>query len=75
MHGVREKKDMCDYRAVVHREDGGYWAEVPALPGCYAMGATMDELRANLVDAVHAHIAALNRFPVPEGARCVRVGV
>lgn len=65
---------MCDYRAVVHREDGGYWAEVPALPGCYAMGATMDELRANLVDAVHAHIAALNRFPVQEGARCVRVG-
>ena len=60
---------MCDYRAVVHREDGGYCAEVHALPGCYAMGATMDELSEKLMDAVHAHIATINHIPEPESAR------
>lgn len=39
--------------AIVHRaEDGGYWAEVPALPGCATQGDTMRELRANLREAV-----------------------
>jgi predicted RNase H-like HicB family nuclease len=39
--------------AVVHdAEEGGYWAEVPAIPGCAAQGDTMDELLAHLRDAV-----------------------
>jgi predicted RNase H-like HicB family nuclease len=28
----------------VHEEDGMYWAEVPAYPGLFASGETMDEL-------------------------------
>jgi len=40
-------------KVVVHEaEEGGYWAEVPALPGCATQGETMDELMANLRDAV-----------------------
>jgi predicted RNase H-like HicB family nuclease len=40
-------------KAVIHEdEDGGYWAEVPALPGCATQGETMDELIANLREAV-----------------------
>ncbi|MGB8169814.1 MAG: type II toxin-antitoxin system HicB family antitoxin [Chthoniobacteraceae bacterium] len=40
-------------KAVVHREeDGGYWAEVPALPGCLTQGDTLDELTANLREAI-----------------------
>ncbi len=39
-------------KAIVHEaEEGGYWAEVPAIPGC-ATGATMDELMANLREAI-----------------------
>jgi predicted RNase H-like HicB family nuclease len=42
-------------KAVVHEaEEGGFWAEVPALPGCATQGETMDELRANLHDAIEA---------------------
>jgi predicted RNase H-like HicB family nuclease len=42
-------------QVIIHQEeDGGYWAEVPALPGCYTQGDTLDELRANLRDAVEA---------------------
>ena len=42
-------------KAVVHdAEEGGYWAEVPAIPGCATQGETMDELMANLRDAIEA---------------------
>jgi predicted RNase H-like HicB family nuclease len=38
---------------VVHKaEEGGYWAEVPAIPGCATQGETMDELLANVREAV-----------------------
>ena len=40
--------------ALVHPEQdvGGYSAEVPALPGCYTQGDTLDEVRTNLREAV-----------------------
>jgi predicted RNase H-like HicB family nuclease len=36
----------------VHEEDGSYWAEVVELPGCFASGETLDELRVGLDEAV-----------------------
>ena len=33
-------------------EEGGYWAEVPAIPGCASQGDTMDELMANIREAI-----------------------
>jgi predicted RNase H-like HicB family nuclease len=40
--------------AVVIREDpeGGYWGEVPALPGCYSQGETINELKDNIREAI-----------------------
>lgn len=32
-------------------EEGGYWAEVPALPGCVSEGDTWDETLANIREA------------------------
>src|SRR5438270_12177417 len=32
-------------------EAGGYSASIPALPGCYTQGETLDEVRANLREA------------------------
>jgi predicted RNase H-like HicB family nuclease len=38
---------------VVHEaEEGGFWAEVPALPGFMTQGETMDELMANVREAI-----------------------
>ena len=37
---------------VHHAEEGGYWAEVPAIPGCATQGDTFEELLANLYEAV-----------------------
>ena len=33
-------------------EEGGYWAEVPAIPGCATQGETMEELLRNLREAI-----------------------
>jgi predicted RNase H-like HicB family nuclease len=40
-------------QVIVHEaEEGGYWAEVPAIPGCATEGDTWEELLANLYEAI-----------------------
>jgi predicted RNase H-like HicB family nuclease len=40
-------------KVVVHEaEEGGFWAEVPAIPGCATQGETLDELMTNLHEAI-----------------------
>lgn len=40
-------------KAIVHdAEEGGFWAEVPALPGCLTQADTLDELKTNLREAI-----------------------
>ena len=44
---------MSTYTVVIHEEPtGGFWGEVPALPGCYSQGETVDELLENLREAI-----------------------
>ncbi|MBD2360944.1 type II toxin-antitoxin system HicB family antitoxin [Anabaena minutissima FACHB-250] len=48
-------------RAIIHpAEEGGYWAEVPALPGCITEGDTMEEVMANLKDAIEGWLDVAN---------------
>jgi predicted RNase H-like HicB family nuclease len=48
-------------KAIVHQaEEGGYWAEVPALPGCITEGDTWDELIDNLQDAIEGWLEVAN---------------
>ena len=45
------------FKAVVHTEsEGGYWAEVPDLPGCFTQGDTLDEVYHNLTEAIACHL-------------------
>lgn len=40
-------------KVIVHEaEEGGYWAEVPAIPGCATQGETFEDLLTNLYEAV-----------------------
>lgn len=40
-------------KVLIHdAEEGGYWAEVPSIPGCATQGETLDELFANLREAI-----------------------
>jgi predicted RNase H-like HicB family nuclease len=40
-------------KVIIHEaEEGGYWAEVPAIPGCATQGETFEELLQNLYEAI-----------------------
>ena len=40
-------------KVIIHEaEEGGYWAEVPSIPGCATQGDTFDELLSNIYEAV-----------------------
>ena len=44
---------MSSFAVVIHQEaSGGFWGEVPALPGCYSQGETVEDLLANLREAI-----------------------
>ena len=52
---------MANYAVVIHEEpEGGYWAEVPALPGCYSQGETVDELLANIREGIEGFLEVLD---------------
>lgn len=45
-------------KVVVHKaEEGGYWAEVPAIPGCATQGENFEELLKNIYEAVEGCLA------------------
>jgi predicted RNase H-like HicB family nuclease len=53
------------FKAIIHDADeGGFWAEVPAIPGCVTQAETMDELVANLKEAIEACLSV----PAPDAA-------
>ena len=42
------------FDVILHKEENGYWAEVPALKGCFTQGDTIEEVRENIKDAILA---------------------
>jgi predicted RNase H-like HicB family nuclease len=46
-----------EYRVLVHEEDGAYWAEVDDLPGCFASGHDLEELRKAVVETITLYLA------------------
>ena len=48
-----------EWRIIIHEaEEGGYWGEVPAMPGCASEGETVEECRANVIEAARGCLAA-----------------
>ncbi len=64
-------------RAIIHpAEEGGYWAEVPALPGCITEGDTMEEVMSNLKDAIEGWLdVANNRDAIESTDQVVEIAV
>jgi predicted RNase H-like HicB family nuclease len=62
-------------KVLVHpAEEGGFWAEVPALPGCVSEGETFDEILANIREAAEGWLeVASERTPVDSEAQVVEV--
>ncbi len=50
---VLELQASMKIKVVIHEaEEGGFWAEVPAIPGCATQGETFEELLTNLYEAI-----------------------
>ncbi len=49
-----------EYTIIVHPDEtGGYWSEVPALPGCGSQGETVEEAVGMTKDAIEGYLEAL----------------
>ena len=63
-------------KVVVHEaEEGGFWAEVPAIPGCASQGETMDELLSNIHEAIQGCLSVDVAEPKGGGGRVLEIAV
>lgn len=63
-------------KAIVHEaEEGGFWAEVPALPGCFSQGETLAELEANIHEAIEGWLLSAEPEDNEAGGRILEVAV
>lgn len=64
-------------KIVVHEaEEGGYWAEVPAIPGCATQGENFEELLTNLYEAIEGCLSVEPEMPETlENSRIMEIAV
>jgi predicted RNase H-like HicB family nuclease len=64
-------------KVVMHEaEEGGYWVEVPSLPGCATQGETFDELLSNIYEAVEGCLSIdIQDIPVSEKDKVMEIAV
>jgi predicted RNase H-like HicB family nuclease len=61
---------------VFRADEGGYWAEVPELPGCVTQGESIEKIRENIAEAIEGYLEVLAEKVAPgrkvSHARAVR---
>jgi predicted RNase H-like HicB family nuclease len=64
-------------KVIIHEaEEGGYWAEVPAILGCATQGDTYEELLSNLHDAIEACLSVdLEEIAISEKDKVLELAV
>ena len=64
-------------KVVVHEaEEGGYWAEVPSIPGCATQGETFDELLNNIYEAVEGCLSVdVQEISITEKDKIMEIAV
>lgn len=63
-------------RAIVHKaEEGGFWAEVPSIPGCATQGETVEQLRANLREAIEGCLSVQLETTLDDEAEVIELAL
>jgi predicted RNase H-like HicB family nuclease len=63
-------------KATIHEaEEGGFWAEVPSLPGCVAQAESIPELEVNIHEAIEGWLLAAEPEVGTQGGRILEVAV
>ena len=63
-------------QVIIYPGEDGYWvAECPRLPGCISQGATFEEARRNIREAIDGFVETLevDGLPIPEDPRLVQL--
>ncbi len=62
------------FKAILHpAEEGGYWAEVPVLPGCATQGETIEEVRQNLKEAILGILGINEKMKIEKNAQIMEL--
>ena len=67
----KRRRKSYTYTVLIHpadRDESGYWVEVPALPGCFTQGETIEECLDRAREAIEGHLESLLELgqPIPE---------
>jgi predicted RNase H-like HicB family nuclease len=64
----KTEEKLMKLKVIIHEaEEGGFWAEVPAIPGCMTQGETIKDLIENLYDAVEGCLSIdMNKIPLKQ---------
>ncbi|MDE0219433.1 MAG: type II toxin-antitoxin system HicB family antitoxin [Spirochaetaceae bacterium] len=64
-------------KVVIHQaEEGGYWAEVPSIPGCVTQGESFEELLKNLYEAIEGCLSVdVDDIPLSKKDRVIEIAV
>ena len=74
-HDIPYNKDVT-LKVLVHKaEEGGYWAEIPALPGCFTQAETLDELRDRARETIEAYLGLDEERPAPADGEVWEIAV
>jgi predicted RNase H-like HicB family nuclease len=79
MESEERRVERCPMKlkVIVHEaEEGGYWAEAPAIPGCATQGESFDELLVNLYEAVEGCLSVdMKDVEIDEKDRVLEIAV
>ena len=62
------------FKVIVEEDESGYYVgEVPALPGCFSQGKTIDELKKNIGEAIEGWLEVMNDKAKKENAQMIEI--
>lgn len=66
---LRAKEPVMKLKVFIYRaEEGGFWAKVPAIPGCVSQGESLDEVKANILDVLEGCLAVREEMEIQEAS-------
>jgi len=71
------KRIKMKLKIVVHKaEEGGFWAEVPSIPGCVSQGETMEEVISNVHEAIEGCLTVdMKEFQIEKETQIIEIAV
>lgn len=64
-------------KVVIHKaEEGGFWAEVPSIPGCVSQGETMEEVVSSVHEAIEGCLSVdMKEFQIEKETQIIEIAV